>query len=51
MDKFLFEQPELRVESFSAKEDVLFVSSLTLGEDETNFVKILPAIGNGNVYN
>ena len=43
MNKLLFEQPKLTVENFSAKEDILFTSSISLGADETNWINI-PAI-------
>ena len=51
MNKLLFEQPKLRLETFYMKEDVLITSSISLGEDETDIIKIPAAIGNGNVYN
>lgn len=47
MNKLLFEQPKLTVESFSAKEDILFTSGFQMeyGLDETNWVAIAgPAI-------
>ena len=48
MNKLLFEQPKLTVETFSAKEDILVTSGVAV--NETAFVKI-PAIGEGIAIN